>query len=249
MIERRNENSIFSSQQSYSNQNISMSADAARTFMSKVFSWMAIGLAMTAIVAWYFAANENLMALLYNETGLSTLGYVVMFAPFAMVLLMSFRFQKMSSGTLTLMFGGYSILMGMSLSFIFLAFTSASIFKTFAITAGMFGGMALLGYTTKTDLTKLGSLLYMALIGMVLAMVVNWFLGSAQLDYIISIIGVIVFTGLTAYDTQKLKRIGSGSGAYGQENTNKLVIMGALTLYLDFINLFLFLLRFLGDRK
>ncbi len=171
-----------------------------------------------------------------------------MLAPLGFVLLMSFRFQRLSSGTLTLLFGGYSVIMGMSLSFILLAFTASSVFQTFAVTAGMFGLMAFLGYTTKTDLTRFGSLMIMGLIGIILASVVNWFLHSATMEYIISFIGVIIFTGLTAYDVQKLKRIGAGI-EFGSESGNKLVIMGALTLYLDFINLFLFLLRFLGDRR
>lgn len=250
MLEQRSSSSIFGRQQSVSSNAGTMSVDAARVFMSRVFSWMFIGLALTAFVAWVFASNQQLMSLLSSQTGsLNLMGYVVMFAPFAMVLLMSFRFQKMSSGTLTLMFGGYSILMGMSLSFILLTFTASSVFQTFAVTAGMFGAMALLGYTTKTDLTRLGSYLIMALIGLILASIVNWLLKSAMLEYIISFVGVLIFTGLTAYDTQKLKRIGAGSESYGAENTNKLVIMGALTLYLDFINLFLFMLRFLGDRR
>ncbi len=248
MLDQRNNNSIFGGR-SESYGSVSISTDAARTFMTKVFSWMFIGLAITAFVAWTFASSEQLMSLLITQSGISLIGWVVMFAPFAMVLLMSFRFEKMSSGTLTLMFGGYAILMGMSLSFILLAFTAASVFQTFAVTAGMFGAMALIGYTTKTDLTKFGAYLYMALIGLILAMVINWFLNSSAMEYIISIIGVLIFTGLTAYDTQKLKRIGSASESMGQENTNKYVIMGALTLYLDFINLFLFLLRLMGDRK
>jgi FtsH-binding integral membrane protein len=162
---------------------------------------------------------------------------------------MSFGFQKLSPMVLTLLFLTFSVLMGMSLSFILLAYTAASVFKTFIVTAGMFGIMAVTGYTTKTDLTKFGSIMMMGLIGMLLAMLVNFFLKSAAMEYIISIIGVLVFTGLTAYDVQRLKNIGSGAGAYGEENARKLSIMGALTLYLDFINLFLFLLRFLGDRK
>jgi hypothetical protein len=138
--------------------------------------------------------------------------------------------------------------MGASLSFILLIYTSASIFKTFVVTAAMFGIMSVVGYTTKTDLTKFGSLMFMGLIGIIIASVVNMFLQSGTFDYIISFIGVLVFTGLTAYDVQKLKRIGAGI-QYGSEPAKKLVIMGALSLYLDFINLFLFLLRFLGDRK
>lgn len=134
------------------------------------------------------------------------------------------------------------------MSFIFLAYTAASITSTFFITAGTFGAMAVLGYYTQQDLTKFGSILRMALIGIIIAMVVNMFMNSGTMDYIISCLGVLIFTGLTAYDVQKLKRIGSGA-EYGQESTNKLAIMGALSLYLDFINLFLFLLRLFGNRK
>ncbi|MEI6297440.1 MAG: Bax inhibitor-1/YccA family protein, partial [bacterium] len=121
--------------------------------------------------------------------------------------------------------------------------------KTFAITAAMFGIMAVTGYTTKTDLTKFGSIMMMGMVGLMVAMLVNFFLKSGTMDYIISVIGVLVFTGLTAYDVQRLKRMGAGSGEYGDSNTKKLSILGALTLYLDFINLFMFLLRFLGARK
>ncbi|MDD4086720.1 MAG: Bax inhibitor-1/YccA family protein [Bacteroidales bacterium] len=138
--------------------------------------------------------------------------------------------------------------MGLSLSFIFLAFTGASIAKTFVITSGMFGAMAFVGYTTKTDLSRFGSLMMMGLIGIILATVVNFFLKSPAMDYIISFIGVLVFTGLTAYDVQKLKRIGASATEQG-DTLRKVTIMGALTLYLDFINLFLFLLRFFGNRR
>ncbi len=138
--------------------------------------------------------------------------------------------------------------MGASLSFVFLAYTGASIAKTFVITSAMFGFMALLGYTTKTDLTKFGSIMIMGLVGIIIASVVNMFMQSPMMDYIISFIGVLVFTGLTAYDVQKLKRIGAGVDTES-ESARKLTIYGALTLYLDFINLFLFLLRFFGNRK
>ncbi|MHB8842830.1 MAG: Bax inhibitor-1/YccA family protein, partial [Candidatus Aquicultor sp.] len=157
-------------------------------------------------------------------------------------------FNRMSASTLLLVFVVYSILMGMSLSFIFFMYTLPSIAKTFLITTGMFGFMAVLGYTTKTDLTKFGSIMMMGLVGIIIASVVNIFMQSSQMDYIISFIGVLVFTGLTAYDVQKLKRIGSSAEA-DSENMRKMTIFGALTLYLDFINLFLFLLRFFGNRK
>ncbi|MCD4735197.1 MAG: Bax inhibitor-1/YccA family protein [Bacteroidales bacterium] len=221
----------------------------SRTFIANVFAWMGLGLAITAATAYFFASNENLMMLLISETGgLSLLGWIVTLSPIGFVLLMSFGFQKLSASSLTALFAIFAILMGMSLSFILLIYTSASIFKTFAITAGMFGVMAFVGYTTKTDLTKLGSILFMGLIGIIIASVVNMFIGSETMDYIVSFIGVLIFTGLTAYDVQMLKRIGSGV-EYGSENARKLTILGALRLYLDFINLFLFLLRFFGNRR
>ncbi len=218
------------------------------TFVSGVFVWMSLGLGITALMAYYFAATPSLISSLVTpEGGMSMLGWIVMLAPLGFVLMMSFRFQKLSSATLQLLFVLFSVIMGISLSFIFLAYTSASIFKTFIVTAGMFGTMAVIGYTTKADLSKMGSMLTMALIGLIIASVVNMFMHSASFDYIISFIGVFIFTGLTAYDMQKIKRIGEGE--YSTENTAKLKIMGALSLYLDFINLFLFLLRFLGNRK
>lgn len=225
------------------------SVSLSRTFLSNVFSWMFLGLLSTAGTAYIFSGNESLMALLVTETGLSILGWVVMLGPLGFVLLMSFGFQRLSSLTMIILFMVYSVLMGMSLSFIFLAYSLGSVVSTFAITAGMFGTMALLGYTTKTDLTKFGSIMIMGVVGIVIASVVNLLIfKSSAFDYLISLLGVLIFTGLTAYDVQKLKRIGSAVEIEG-ESTRKLVIMGALTLYLDFINLFLFLLRFLGNRR
>jgi len=221
----------------------------AKTFMANVFLWMTLAMVITAVTAYWFASDPSLIGSLVNsETGqMSGLGWFVMLSPLGFVLLMSFGYQKLSPVIMTLLFLVFSALIGMSLSFILIVYTAASVYKTFAITAGMFGIMAVTGYTTKTDLTKFGSLMFMGLIGIIIAMVVNFFLRSNTLEYIISVIGVLVFTGLTAYDVQKLKRIGSQplDGA----NARKLAIMGALTLYLDFINLFLFLLRLLGDRR
>ncbi|MBN3034736.1 MAG: Bax inhibitor-1/YccA family protein [Bacteroidales bacterium] len=220
----------------------------ARSFMANVFAWMGLAMALTAVTAYYFASREELIGMLVGPTGLTTLGWVVTLSPIGFVLLMSLGFQKIPATFLALLFGVYSVLMGMSLSFILLVYTSASIFKTFAVTAGMFGIMAFAGYTTKTDLSRFGSIMFMGLIGIIIASVVNIFLKSGTFDYIISFIGVLVFTGLTAWDVQRLKRIGAGI-EYGSESSRKLALMGALSLYLDFINLFLFLLRFLGDRK
>lgn len=222
----------------------------AKTFLSGVFMWMFLALGLTAGTAYMFASTPSLISMLINpETGsMNITGWIVMLAPLGLVLWMSAGFRRMSATTMVLVFVLFSILLGASLSFIFLAYTGASIAKTFVITSGMFGAMALLGYTTKTDLTKFGSIMFMGLIGIIIASVVNMFMQSPMMDYIISFIGVLVFTGLTAYDVQKLKRIGAGVES-DTEDTRKLTIMGALTLYLDFINLFLFLLRFFGNRK
>lgn len=229
-----------------------ISGSITKTFMSNVFSYMASALAITGIIAYWFGTDSELSNILYNVVdGVqrpNMLGYIVMFLPLGFVLLMSFGFQKLSSMAMVTLFIIYSAIMGISLSTIFLVYSLGSIFTTFFITAGTFGVMAFLGYTTKTDLTKFGSILMMGLIGIIIASVVNMFMGSETMDYIISVLGVLIFTGLTAYDVQKLKRIGSGV-EYGTDETNKLAIMGALNLYLDFVNLFLFLLRFLGDRK
>ena len=221
---------------------------SVQSFMTGVFSWMFIALAITAATAYYVASTPSIMQLMITETGLSIFGWVVMLAPIGFVLLMSFRFQKLSSLSLSVLFLVYSILVGLSISFIFMVYTMGSIATTFGVTSLTFGIMAIAGYTTKTDLTKFGSILMMALVGIIVASLVNFFLKSESMQYLISFIGVLVFTGLTAYDVQKLKKIGTEMIA-GQESTRKYAIMGALSLYLDFINLFLFLLRFLGRRN
>ena len=223
---------------------------AVRSFFASVFMWMGIALGISAITAYVFGTDASYMQYLVNTQtgGLSGLGYLVMFAPLGLVLLMSFGINRLSSTALIAVYLIFSVLMGMSLSFIFLAYTQASIYGVFFASAGMFGVMALLGYTTKTDLTKFGSIMIMALIGIVIAGLVNMFLRSSGLSYIISFIAVIVFTGLTAYDVQKLKEI-SATAENGTEATAKMSIMGALTLYLDFINLFLALLRLFGSRR
>ena len=222
------------------------SSALSKNFISNVFSLMFIALGISGVTAFWFYESDAVFSLI-NETGMTVLGWIIMLAPLGLVMLMSFGFNKLSLTTLMVVFIIYSLLTGMSLSFIFLAYSSSSIAMTFFITAGTFGTMALLGYTTSTDLTKFGSILYMALIGIIIASIVNWFMNSAGLDYIISIFGVLIFTGLTAYDVQKLKRIGAGV-EYDGETKQKLIIMGALTLYLDFINLFLFMLRLFGGR-
>lgn len=231
----------------------SMSQDMTRSFVSTVFLWMFAALGITAATAFLFGTNANLMSLLMVVTPqggakVSALGWIVTFAPFIIVLVMSARINKMSVQQTVFWYVAYSILMGMSLSFIFWAYTTASIFKTFIITAGMFGVMAVVGYTTKTDLTKFGSFLFMALIGIIIATLVNFFMHSARLDYIISIFGVLIFTGLTAFDVQKIKQIGN-AGINDGDVMAKITIHAALSLYLDFLNLFLYLLRFFGNSR
>ena len=224
------------------------SVEMSRTFMSKVFLWMCIALGITALTAFLCASSPAFFNMLIAPTGkMSLLGWVVTLAPLILVFVMSARVDRMSKGTMTAIFVLYSILMGMSLSFIFLAYSSAIIVKTFLITAGMFGVMAVAGFTTKTDLTKFGRIMFMGLIGLIIATLVNFFTKSAMFDYVISFIGVLIFTGLTAYDVQKLKQIGAAD--MGENDTvTKIAIYGALSLYLDFINLFLYLLRIFGSR-
>lgn len=219
----------------------------SRKFMANVFTWMFVGLMITASIAWLFA-NSSFISILMTETGLSTLGWVVMLSPFIMILFMSFGFQRMSFATLMTLFLVYSVLMGASLSFILMVYTAQSIAVTFMITAGMFGVMAVAGYTTSIDLTKFGSILFMALIGLIIAIVVNLFMKSSGLEWIITIAGVLIFTGLTAWDVQRMKKA-SYMQMIGTEAGNKVALMGALSLYLNFINLFLFLLRFIGGRN
>lgn len=222
----------------------------AKSFVSSVFSWMATALAITAIVAYQFGSSAEYMQLLIKpETGGLTIpGYIVMFAPLIFVFGISAGFNRLSYPVLMGIFLVFAVLMGMSLSFIFLQYTKSTIYQTFAVSSGMFGLMAFLGYTTKTDLTKMGSILFMGLIGIIIASIVNMFLRSSGMDYIISFLGVIIFTGLTAYDVQKIKNIGQQT-EQGTETTAKLAIMGALTLYMDFINLFIMMLRLFGGRR
>ena len=219
-----------------------------RTFFANVFLWMFIAMGITALTSFLAAASPTFFHSLFSATGRMTiLGWVVMLAPIVLVFIMSARIEKMSSGTMIALFIVYSVLMGLSLSFIFWAYSATSICKTFLITGGVFGIMAIAGYFTKTDLTKFGSILLIALIGIILATLVNFFTKSAGLDYIISILGVLIFTGLTAYDVQKLKQIGA-SESLEEHFMTKAAIWGALSLYLDFINLFLFILRLFGSR-
>jgi FtsH-binding integral membrane protein len=230
----------------FSDQSINLDSSAvSRSFVANVFSYMTLALVITGAAAYWFAASGNILALLQ---GSKLLMWGVMLAPIGMVLIMSFAFNRLSFAALMGLFIAYSLVNGISLSVIFLVYTSAAITKVFFITAALFATMAVVGYTTKTDLTKMGSILMMAVIGMLIASLVNYFMKSEAFDYLISCVGVLVFTGLVAYDTQKVKRIGAGV-EYGTAAAGKLALMGALSLYLDFINLFLFLLRVFGGRR
>jgi FtsH-binding integral membrane protein len=201
-------------------------------------------------VAWWFANDASMLAYLVDfSTGkLNGLGWVVLLAPLGLVMIMSGLIERLSGPVLLALFLVYSAVNGMTLSFIFLAYTTASITSVFFISAGVFATMAIAGYTTKTDLTKLGSILLIGLIGIIIASLANFLLHSETLGYLTSIAGVIIFTGLTAYDVQKLKAIGE-QAITGTEQTQKYALMGALRLYLDFINLFLLLLRLFGRRR
>lgn len=218
---------------------------ASTVFLAKTFNWMAVGLTITGIVA-YFTASTGIAYSIIS----SPLFYVLIFAELGLVFYLSARISKIQASTASALFIGYSVLNGLTLSVIFLAYTSSSIASTFFITAGMFGSMAVYGLVTKRDLSGWGSFLFMGLIGVIIASVVNIFLQSSAMSWIISMIGVIVFTGLTAYDVQKIKKIGEdGIMTQGDEAIRKGSIMGALRLYLDFINLFLMLLRFFGGSR
>jgi len=225
-------------------------ADLTRKFMANVFMWMFVALGISAGFAYYFAHDQSLTQLLFNpETGYTFFGKVVAFSPFAFILIMGLGMNKIPYPILLLLFFAFSAIMGISLSSIFLAYSASLISTIFLVTSLVFGVMAIAGYTTNQDLTKFGSIMIMGLFGIVIATLVNMFiLHSAQMDYIISYIGVAVFVGLTAYDVQKLKRIGEGI-ELGTASAGKMAVMGALTLYLDFINLFLMLLRVFGGRR
>lgn len=225
--------------------------ELSKTFMANVFMWMFTALGVSAIMAYLFATNASLLGLLIGANGMTTLGWIVMFAPLGFVFAMSLGYNKLSAPAMTGLFLLYAAVNGMSLSFILLIYTSASIITCFAAAAAMFGIMAVLGYTTNQDLTNFGRILMMGLIGIIIASVINWFMGSERMTYIISIVGVAVFTGLTAYDVQKLKRIGMGIEQEGVPavHVKKAAIFGALNLYLDFIMIFLYLLRLFGGKR
>jgi FtsH-binding integral membrane protein len=213
-----------------------------RNYMLRVYNYMAIGLALTGLVAYGAIATG-----LYQAIAGTFIYWIVIFAPLGLVLLLSFRIQKMSLGAAQATFWGYAALVGLSLAGLFLVYTGASIARVFFITSATFLAMSLYGYTTKTDLAKFGSFLFMGLIGIIIASVVNIFVGSTAVQFAISVIGVLVFTGLTAWDTQRIKEMYVSSD--GEAVVGKKAVMGALALYLDFINLFIMMMQLMGNRR
>jgi len=216
--------------------------EGLRSYMLRVYNYMGSGLALTGIVA-YVVAHTGLYQALFG----SGIGFVVMFAPLGIVFFMGAKIRTMKPSTAQTLFWAFSILMGASLSYIFLTYTATSIVRVFFITAATFGAMSLYGYTTKRSLARWGSFLFMGLIGVIIAMVVNIFMQSEFMQYVISVVGVLVFTGLTAYDTQRIKQTYVETD--GQAVMTKKAIMGALNLYLNFINLFIMLLHLFGGRE
>ncbi|HYC95288.1 MAG TPA: Bax inhibitor-1/YccA family protein [Sphingomicrobium sp.] len=215
-----------------------------RSYMLKVYNYMASGVLLTGIVAMLFAGSSIGQSIML---GGGLLRWLIIFAPLGFVFAMSFGFNRMSTATLNLMFWGFATVMGLSMSTVFMVFTGVSIAQTFFAVTAAFLGLSLWGYTTKKDLSGFGTFLIMGVVGLLVAMIINIFLQSTAMHFAISAIGVLLFAGLTAYDTQKIKSM----YAYvaGTDMMGKVVIMGALNLYLDFINMFQFLLSFMGNRE
>jgi FtsH-binding integral membrane protein len=214
-----------------------------RQYMLSIYNYMTIGLAITGVVAFMVAQSPEAMHVIFG----TPLKWVVMLAPLGFVFLFSARIHTMSAQTAQMVFWAFAAVMGLSMASIFMVFTGTSIARVFFITASAFGATSLYGYTTKADLTKMGSFMFMGLIGIVLASLVNLFLASSALQFAISVIGVVVFVGLTAYDTQRLKEL--YAEGYDQDSLGRIKIMGALTLYLDFINLFTMLMQLFGSSR
>lgn len=220
--------------------------EGLKAHMNKVYGLMSVGLAVTGLVAYFVGSNDALLAQIFG----TPLKWVVMFAPLAVVFAFGAMIGKMSAATAQLVFYGFAALMGLSISYIFAVYTGVSIAQTFLITAIAFAGLSLYGYTTKRDLSAMGAFLVMGLIGLIVASIVNIFLASSAMAFAISVIGVLIFAGLTAFDTQRIKNDYIEHAQMGDADwLAKSAILGALTLYLDFLNLFMFLLQFLGNRE
>lgn len=218
---------------------------AQSTFISKVYAWMSVALLVTALVAAYVASSEELIQQIFSSRATF---YLLVFGQLGLVMVISAMIDRLSAMTATVLFVIYSAMNGLTLSVIFLVYTASSIGTTFFVTAGTFAVMSIYGYTTKRDLTTWGNLLFMAIIGLVIGSIVNLFLQNTILYWIVTYVGILVFVGLTAYDTQKIKEMGA-TGFNSSEGMQKGAVIGALSLYLDFINLFLMLLRVFGGRR
>lgn len=217
--------------------------EGLRAHMLRVYNYMTGGLALTGLVAWFVGTTPAIYDVIFG----TPLMWVAIFAPFAMILVMRFRVEKMSAATLQTLYWIYAGLMGLSLATVFVAFTGASIARVFFITSGSFAALSLYGYTTKKDLSGWGSFLFIGLVGIIIASVVNIFLASSALQFAVSVAGVLIFAGLTAYDTQQIKVMYSDH--HDTETSGKLAVFGALRLYLDFVNMFLLLLQLFGNRN
>ena len=224
-----------------------------RAHMIRVYNYMASGLALSGIVAFALFSSPQLAGLFFEVSprgavvGLNVLGWVAILAPIGLLLLTSFKGATMSVGAVQAVYWAVTALMGVSLSLLLFRYTGASVARTFFVTAAAFGALSLYGYTTKRDLTAMGKFLFMGLIGLILASLVNMFFPSGTMSFIISAAGVLIFSGLIAYDTQRIKE--QYADAYGTDVAEKMAIFGALSLYLDFVNLFQFLMMFLGQRR
>lgn len=238
-----NERNIYGYSPEVSEQNFSLTFSM---LMTKVYLWMTLALAITGMTAYYVATNENLIFALVNNR---MLFWALIIAELAVVLILSARIHRISFATAGIMFGVYSILNGITLSFILLIYTMESIATTFFITAGTFGAMSLIGYFTRRDLSTIGRFCFMALVGIIIATIVNIFVSNSTLSWLITYAGVLIFCGLTAYDTQKMKQILILCSNDGNPHLMKIALMCSLSLYLDFINLFLYLLRIFGGRR
>ncbi|PIZ34321.1 MAG: hypothetical protein COY39_00355 [Alphaproteobacteria bacterium CG_4_10_14_0_8_um_filter_37_21] len=214
-----------------------------RTYMISVYNYMAMGLGFTGLVSYLVAGQPGLMQAIFSGPQ----AYIVMFAPLILVMVIGAKLQKLSFAKVQALFWIFAGLMGLSLSSIFMVYELGSIAKTFFITASMFGAMSIYGYTTQRDLTSMGSFLYMGVIGLIIASVVNMFMQSGTMQYVLSMFSVLIFTGLTAYDTQTIKSYYNPSES--KENLGKIAIYGAIQLYIDFINIFLALLQLFGNRR
>ncbi len=230
----------------FQNQVIQSVNTAYRTLMGKVYLWMTLALAVTGLTSLYVASSPGLVQSIFASRGTF---WLLVIAELALVFILSARIMKMSFSTAGIMFALYSVLNGVTMSFIFIAYTSTSIATAFFVTAGMFAAMSFIGFVTKKDLSSFGSFFTMALIGLIIASVVNIFLNSSVMYWIITYVGVLLFVGLTAYDTQKIKQMLIEYGDEVNDSTQKLALIGSLSLYLDFINLFLYILRLFGKNK